>query len=118
MAFNIKENDTGPNLALRLREAPVAPATEGDLVDLTGSTLEFHMRGPLPATTLKIAAGVGIIVGDPTNGRADYDWSGVGDTAAPTGIFEYEMQVTDGTGQIFTFPNTNNGRVVVHPEIN
>ena len=117
MAFNIKENDTGPNLALRLREAPVAPATVGDLVDLTGSTLEFHMRGPLPATTLKIAAGVGTIVGAPTDGRADYDWAGADDTDTP-GEFEYEMQVTDGTGKIFTFPNTNIGRVIVHQEIN
>ncbi len=117
MAFNIKENDTGPNLALILREAPVAPAIVGDPVDLTGSTLEFHMRGPLPATTLKIAAGVGTIVAPATDGRADYDWAGVGDTDTP-GEFEYEMQVTDGTGKVFTFPNTNNGRVIVHQEIN
>ena len=115
--FNIKENDTGPNLALILREAPVAPATEGEPANLTGGALEFHMRGPLPATTLKIAAGVGTIVGDPLDGRADYDWGGAGDTDEP-GTFEYEMQFTDGSGKIFTFPNTNNGRVIVHPEIN
>lgn len=116
MAFNIKENDTGPNLALILREAPVAPATVGDPVDLTGGALEFHMRGPLPATTLKIAAGVGTIVGAPTDGRADYDWAGAGDTDTP-GEYEYEMQFTDAAAKVFTFPNTNNGRVIVHPEI-
>ena len=53
MTFYIKQNDTSPIMQATLQDA------DGNAVDLTGSSVRFHMR-PLGGTTITVDAAASI----------------------------------------------------------
>ena len=103
----LKQNDTSPALDAILTDA------NGDPVDVTDSTVRFHMM-QIGATTLKIDAVASVIDG-PT-GHVRYALQN-GDTDTP-GSYKAEYQVTFPDGSTETFKNTPDQlRVVITPEL-
>lgn len=95
--FWIKEDDTSPVLEATLTDE------NGNAVDLTGASVDFHMRRQLD-DTLKVDGTASII--DAANGKVQYSWSS-GDTDT-TGKYDAEFEVTYSSGDIETFPNHEN----------
>ena len=92
--FTIKRNDTAPNLAGVLKDA------DGNVKDITGATVRFHMLDKDDNTIVDAAATNSV----PSAGRVYYPWDAA-DTATAGGFrAEFEVTYTDGT--IETFPNT------------
>lgn len=102
----LKQNDTSPSLAATLRDG------FGKAVNLTGATGVFRMRNAKTRAN-KISAPIAIT--DPPKGRVQYDWV-IGDTDT-IGIFEAEIVVTFGTGDVLTFPGKEFHRVVVEDDL-
>lgn len=95
MAFKIKQNDTSPSLEATLKDG------NGTVIDLTGATVNFHMR-QIGKTTVKVDASA-TVSSPATSGVVEYQW-----TASDTdtiGVFQGEFEVTYSTGAIETFPN-------------
>lgn len=94
MAFFIKQNDTSPALKATLKDGlDVA-------VDLSGSSVRFHMR-KIGETSSKVDASA--VIENADNGIVYYSW-----VAADTdtiGSYEAEFEVTFTGGEIETFPN-------------
>lgn len=92
--FEIAQNDLLPKIPGQLKQ-------NGAAVPLTGATVEFHMKGPLPATTVKVNAAATIV--DAATGEVEYAWSGT-DTDT-IGLYEGEWEVTYTAGsKPMTFP--------------
>lgn len=91
--FYISEDDRLPKLDAILIDG------RGDIVDLTGATVEFHMA--TQAGTNVITADADIV--DEDNGHVQYDWQ-FGDTADP-GTYNATFRVTFPSGLKQTFPN-------------
>jgi len=103
----IKQNDTSPTLDAILTDA------DGNEVNLTGATVQFHMK-QIGSTTLKIDAAASLV--DSAGGHVRYTLQ-PGDTDTP-GSYQAEFQVTFGDGSIETFKNTPEQlRVVITPEL-
>jgi len=94
MAYFIKQNDTSPALQVTLQDA------SGTAVDLTGTTVRFHMR-KIGDTSTKVDDAA--TLSDADNGIVYYQWSAT-DTDT-VGSFEAEFEVTYSGGEIETFPN-------------
>lgn len=106
MAFFIKQNDTSPALQVTLKDA------NGSAIDLSASTVRFHMR-EIGATTAKVDASA--TVADADNGIVYYSWS-----AADTdtmGSFEAEFEVTFAGGEVESFPNNRFIQVEITDDI-
>ena len=106
MAFFIKQNDTSPALQVTLKDA------NGSAIDLSASTVRFHMR-EIGATTAKVDASA--TVSDADNGVVYYAWS-----AADTdtmGSFEAEFEVTFAGGEVESFPNNRFIQVEITDDI-
>lgn len=102
--FFIKRNDTGAPFRVQLVDSA------GDFVDLTGATVRFVMsRG----TTATIAASA--TVTNAALGAVQYDWQ-PGDTTT-SGTYRAEWEVTDGSGQVQTYPNPGYDEVVITPDL-
>ena len=105
-AFYIKADDTAPSLRAVLED-------EDGVVDLTGATVAFVMRGRadsdgnVPALVKVDAAGV---VVDAANGVVRYDWAAE-DTDTP-GTFDFEFKVTID-GVTASYPSRGYNTVVV-----
>ena len=95
MTFYIKQNDTSPAMLATLKDG------DGTVIELSGSTVRFHMR-PLGAATNTVDAAAAIHNVDA--GQVSYTWSAP-DTAT-TGIFEAEFEVINTDGSVETFPNS------------
>jgi len=106
MPFKLKKNDTSPILQTTITDAA------GNGVDLTGSTVRFHMKR-YGATTAKIDAAA--LVYDEDNGIVRYAWQ-TGDTDVG-GSFLAEFEVTYSDGTIETFPNSGYIQVDVLDDI-
>lgn len=96
MAFFIKQNDTSPFITATLKDASNAA------VDISGATVQFHMR-KVGETTAKVDAAA--VVTDADNGAVKYEWS-TGDTDT-VGQYQAEFEVTYVGGKIETFPNNS-----------
>jgi len=94
LAFFIKRNDTSPAIQAVLKDG------SDNVVNLTGTTVNFHMR-KIGATTAKVDGSA--IISDATGGTVYYNWS-TGDTDT-LGSYEAEFEVTYIGGEIETFPN-------------
>lgn len=103
--FVIRKNDRLPELRVTLTDATGVP------VDLTGATVEFHMKAPRAATAKVDAAaikGAGV-------GEVRYPWAAADTNAA--GRYWGEFEVTFGDGRKQTFPNQGYTRILVTEEL-
>lgn len=104
--FSVKQGDTAPLLYVGLEHDSDTP------IDLTGATVEFHMKNRDTGVVKVDAAGAVDSVEDVV---VRYDWA-VGDTDT-VGWFEFEFEVTYADGRQETFPNTGNDLLQVKPQI-
>lgn len=96
MAFYIKQNDTSPAIRSILQDG------DGVAVNLTNSTVRFHMRN---AQTGELVVDQAAAVVNEAGGIVQYSWQ-VGDTDT-VGWFKAEWQVNynGDSGDIETFPS-------------
>jgi hypothetical protein len=97
--FYMKQHDTAPSIQAVLRQPPVAPATIGPFVDVTGATVTFILKA-VGGTTPAVNSAAVVVT--PTAGLVQYNWA-VGDTAA-IGDYNAEWQVIYPSGKKQTFP--------------
>ena len=102
----MNQNDTTPDMTGTCLDG------DGAAVDLSGSTLLFHMRRKGTATP-KINSAASIVIA--ASGTWKYEWL-AGDTDT-VGEFEFQLQVTFGGGDIRTFPNDGYNRLIVTEQI-
>lgn len=104
--FSVKQGDTAPLLIVGLEHDSDVP------IDLTGATVEFHMKNR-DSGVVKVDAAATVHSIEDVEVR--YDW-----TAADTdtvGWFEFEFEVTFADGSVETFPNTGNDLLQVKQQI-
>lgn len=104
--FFIKQNDTSPALAVTLQD------DDGNAIDLTGASVDFHMS-PLDDSTLMVDSAA--TIADASAGEVKYEWSS-GDTDTVQ-RYEAEFEVTYADGTIETFPNSENIIIRVEEEL-
>ena len=104
--FWIKQNDTAPSLQAILKDG------DGNAVDLTGATVEFHMSS-VDRTTKTVSQSANIV--DAVAGKVQYDWQ-AGDTDTP-GTFLAEWQVTYSNGTTETFPANGFFEITIGSEL-
>lgn len=105
-SFHITKNDTAPPIQATLKAGTPAAA-----VDLTGASVQFHMKDA--AGVVKVDAAASIT--DATAGEVEYAWQ-VGDTDT-AGRFQAEWEVTFPDATVRTFPTPGVTTVVIHGEI-
>jgi len=98
----IKRHDTAPAFTATLQDA------NNDAVDISGAAVLFLMRNPR-TRELKVSSAATIT--DAAAGRISYAWA-AGDTDTP-GVYQVEVQVTFGSGEVETFPNGSHHRLEV-----
>lgn len=99
--FTIKRNDTAPPIEATLSDAD-------GVVDLSGGSVEFHMRSQRDGT-LKVERAASVVSGPA--GTVRYDW-----LAADTdtdGVYAGEFEATLSDGRVVTFPNTGNISITI-----
>jgi hypothetical protein len=106
LIFHIKHGDTRPKIRFVLRDDTEEP------VDLTGWTLRFHMGAKGWAAVLVDAPAV---IVDAPAGIGEYAWA-TGDTNR-IGDFPWEVEGTDPSGGVWSFPNDGYGTVRIVREI-
>lgn len=104
--FTIKRNDLRPVLERTLKDS------SGNVVDLTNTSVDFHMRA---AGNEELKVDSAATVTDATGGIVEYRWSS-GDTDT-TGVYESEFEVTFADGTPETFPNSEYITVTIHDDI-
>jgi hypothetical protein len=107
MTFYIKQNDTSPKIRATLKDG------DGDVINLEGSNVRFHMREVGGTTTVTDAAAT--IVSPASGGVVQYAWV-VADTDT-VGSYQAEFEVEYGDGSIETFPNNGYIRVEITDDI-
>ena len=95
MTFFVKQNDTSPKLAATLKDG------NGQVVDVTGASVRFHMAKLNSSTVITDAS---TTVTNGSAGTVEYAWT-ASDTAS-IGTFRGEFEVTFPTGLIETYPNS------------
>ena len=105
--FNIKQNDTSPNLEVFLRDDKNRP------INITGAAVVFHMRNRSD-NSVTINGGSVTIVSGPL-AQVRYVWSA--SNTSTTGNFDGEFQVTFSDGTIETFPNDDYIRIVITDDV-
>jgi len=106
MTFYIKQNDTSPAIRATLRDG------DGDVINLDGATVRFHMR-PIGSTTVKVDAAGTVIA--PAGGIVQYSWSE--EDTDTVGAYQAEFEVTYTGGNVETFPNDGYIRVEITDDI-
>jgi len=91
--FFIKRNDTSPSLRAICKDG------DGAVLDITGSTVRFHMFDSAGTEVVDAAASIE----DASGGIVQYDWNAA-DTDV-SGFFKAEFEVTYSDSTIETFPN-------------
>lgn len=95
MVFSLKRGDSRPALKVTVKEA------DGDLVDLTGATVTFHLARARDGLAKTLAGSV--TVESAVDGTVRYDWAAA-DTAE-AGDFQGEFRVDYGSGVVLTAPS-------------
>jgi len=106
MAFNIKQNDTSPQITATLADG------SGNAVDLTSASVRFHMK-KIGATSATVDAAATIVNED--TGSVTYVWQAT-DTAI-AGSYLAEFEVTYTNGAVETFPNDTSIAVVITEDL-
>lgn len=104
--FYIKQNDTSPAIQATLKDV------DGNVVDLSGATVRFHMRKQ-GSTTAKVDAAATIV--DDVGGVVRYNWTSANTDTVGTYQAEFEVTYTDET--VETFPNATYLKVKVIDDI-
>lgn len=104
--FSIKQNDLWPAIRAILRDS------DGNAIDLTGSTVTFTMRVYGSATPPVISAAAATVLSPATAGRVEYQWAGA-DTAT-LGMYQAEFGLDIG-GKVGTAPNATHLLVRINP---
>ena len=104
--FYIRQNDTSPALMATVADS------DGTPVNVTGASVEFHMRLKNAAATTVSAAGE---VVDGAAGTIKYQWL-TNDTGV-VGTYEGEFQITYADTTIETFPNKGYIAIKITEEI-
>lgn len=104
--FHIKQGDTSPAIEAILEDE------SGNPVDLTNSTVQFHMKKP-NADSVKVDAPANII--EAKEGQVRYGWA-EGDTDT-TGRYHAEWEVTYADDTVETFPNSGYLEIRIIDEI-
>lgn len=108
-AFKIKRNDTSPSIQITCQDS------NGTAVDVTGASVQFHMRlaGSADGATLKVDAAGSVVSG--SSGTVKYDWSASDTNTA--GEYECEFEITFGDGTVETFPSSGYDRVIIDEDL-
>lgn len=106
MTFNIKQNDTSPNLTATLLDEDGLPVPL-----ISAQSARFHMRNS--EGTVVIDAD--IIITDAVAATVLYAWQ-ASDTAT-AGTYQAEVEITFLNGQIETFPNVGYLEIVITDDI-
>ena len=106
MTFFVKQNDTSPKLAATLKDG------NGQVVDVTGASVRFHMAKLNSSTVITDASAT---VTNGSAGTVEYAWT-ASDTAS-IGTFRGEFEVTFSTGLIQTYPNSGYISIQITDEI-
>lgn len=104
--FVLKKNDTTPQVVMSLMEE------DGSDIDLTGATVRFHMT-PYGSSTEKVDTTASILNAE--KGIVQYTWI-AGDTDT-TGWYRAEFEVTYGTGEVESFPNSQDLVIQIVDEV-
>lgn len=104
--FYIKVGDTAPAIEVTCKDS------DGDAVDVSGSTVRFHMKARGASSTTVDAAAT--IVDGPT-GVVKYQWVTADTDTAGDYLAEFEVTYTDGT--IESFPNRYDIQVFIRDQI-
>lgn len=117
--FIAKQNDTSAPFkgTCYSQTSPTATPT---VVDITGASLEFHMRPLAEGSALKVSAAA--VITDAANGEWEYRWAAgdldLSDYSGQTeGHYIAEVQVTFADGTIRTFPNRGESHIIVRREL-
>ena len=102
--FTLTAGDTVPSLQAVLRDE------QGEAIDLTDASVEFHLREPRGGDTL-VDEPADVV--DAVGGLVRYRWH-VDDTEV-AGRYRAEFVVTYDTGDTETFPNDGFHDVVIKP---
>jgi Rib/alpha/Esp surface antigen-like repeat protein len=94
MTFNLKQNDTSPQISAILQDGA------GTAIDLTGANVRFHMKR-IGAATASVDANATIV--NDNAGSVKYVWISADTSVAGTYQAEFEVTYTDGS--VETFPN-------------
>lgn len=105
--FTIKKGDTSPSIVATLTDV------DGTAINLTDSTVQFHMRNMSNNELIVDAAAT---ITDDTGGIVTYDWL-TADTSS-AGVFSCEFEVTYSDAAIETFPNDEDIIVSIENELN
>lgn len=106
MTFYVKQNDTSPSMLATLQDA------EGNVINLNGATVRFHMR-PISSQTVTVDEAATIVTA--LDGLVRYDWKAA-DTAT-IGSYQAEFEVTYADTTVETFPNDGYIRVEIISDI-
>lgn len=101
----LKRNDTAPFFTATCTDSA------GDAVDISNSTVRFHMRDTSGA--IKVDAAAEIVSGPA--GTVKYEWTA--DDTDQAGFFQAEVEVTFADGTIRTFPTTKHALVLIVGDI-
>lgn len=104
--FYIKQNDTSPAIQATLKDV------DGNVVDLSGATVRFHMRKQ-GSTTAKVDAAATIV--DDVGGIVRYNWTSA--NTDTVGTYQAEFEVTYSDDTVETFPNATYLKVKVIDDI-
>jgi len=105
----IKKGDRSPALVKTLMN----PWEGGSALDLTASTIYFHM-GDLETYTAYTSGPVDIIVA--ASGQCEFNWTTL--STGSVGTYWGEFKVNWGGGSIMTLPNTHDLKVEVYEDYN
>jgi len=106
MTFFVKQNDTSPKLAATLKDG------NGQVVDVTGASVRFHMARMNSNTAVVDAAGT---VTNGGAGAVEYAWTP--SNTANVGTYRGEFEVTFPSGLVETYPNAGYVSIQVTDDI-
>lgn len=98
--FTFKAGDSWPFLKAQLKDSPSGVPTP---VNLTGATVRLTLKTQSAPGTIIVNRQLCVIT-DAAAGRVEYDWQPA-DTASVNDL-NGEFEVTWGSGEITTFPNS------------
>lgn len=103
--FIIKRRDTSPIYRGILKDG------KGDIVNVTGATVRFHMFDQDGVVKVDAAA----VINAGAAGDVQYEW--IADDTDTAGFYDTEFEVTYSGGRIETFPNNSFDRVHIGKDL-